>query len=320
MKDSRPGDGPAPAVADRPAGRGRARVIWNSSAGQKRPLAPTVTEEQLAELLSRAGLEFELTETRSSAEAAELAAAAVRERRALVVAAGGDGTAATVSSELVGSDTALGILPLGSVMNIARALGIPRELDAAAEVLARGALRAVDVGEADGRLFYEGVSVGMNASIFSAAVDFTEGDYGSLRRLFWLALRYRPARMDLVLDGQTVRTRALMVVVSNGPYTGAGMTVSPQARLDDGLFDVTVFRHFSKLELARHLLAISFGRRRYTPHVRTYRAARVRVESRRSLPVRADGVDLGTTPFECHVRPASLRVIVPGTDPTAAAG
>ena len=102
-----------------------------------------------------------------------------------------------------------------------------------------------------------------------------------------------------------------MVTVSNGPYTGAGMTVAPGARLDDGQFDIRVFRRFSRIRLLRHLISIAFGRYRYAPEVDTYRSRFVRIESRHPLPARADSRDLGTTPVEFATRPAALRVVVP---------
>jgi diacylglycerol kinase family enzyme len=195
-------------------------------------------------------------------------------------------------------------------MNIARMLGIPRDIEAAAEIIADGRTRMIDVGEANGVSFYETASVGMNAAMFATAQHFEDGDYGSPIKVLWTAFRYRPARMKLALDSGDVATRALMVTVSNGAYTGVGMTVAPDARLDDGRFDVRVFRHFSKLELLRHLASIAFGRRSYSPHVSTYRSASVRITSRHPLPARADSQDLGTTPLECVSRHAALRVIV----------
>jgi diacylglycerol kinase (ATP) len=118
--------------------------------------------------------------------------------------------------------------------------------------------------------------------------------------------------MHLELDGErVVHTRALMAVLANGPYTGAGMTVAPDARIDDGRFDVRVFRGFSKPELLRHLASIAFGRRRYAPHISTFHAAAVRVTSAHPLPTRADSHDLGTTPLEVRVRPGALRVVSP---------
>jgi diacylglycerol kinase family enzyme len=126
-----------------------------------------------------------------------------------------------------------------------------------------------------------------------------------------MAFRYRPGRMTIVLDGaDEVRTRGLMAVVANGPYAGPGMTLAPNARLDDGLFDVRVFEHFSKVELLRHLASIMFGRRAYVPRVSTYRAAEVRITGHSPLPCRADSIDLGVVPLECRVRARTLKVLV----------
>ena len=304
------------AVTARPPGR-RYRVIRNASAGSKGAISTnSCTPEQLCALLAERGLGDDIHETASEDEARAATRDALRDGIDVVVAAGGDGTIGLVADELIGSPAALGMLPLGSVMNIPRMLGVPRELDAAADVLAAGTTRTIDVGETGGTTFFEAGSVGMNAAIFREANRFEEGDWLSIAKTIWVALRYRPARMQLELDGgRDVRTRALMVAVANGPYTGAGMTVAPEAALDDGLFDVRVFRGFSKWELIRHLAAIAFGRYHYAPHVSTYRSAWVRIASRHPLPARADGTDLGVTPVEFAVRPRALRVVAPDPAP-----
>ena len=228
-----------------------------------------------------------------------------------IVAAGGDGTVGLVASELLGkTDVALAILPLGSVMNIARMLGVSRDLETAVGTIAAGKTHVIDVGEANEVTFYETASVGLHAAIFSAAQHFEDGDYGSPLKVIWTAFRYRPARMQIEMDSEQVATRALMVTVSNGAYVGVGMTVAPDARLDDGVFDVRVFRHFSKFELLRHLASIAFGRRRYSPHISTYRSSKVRITSHHPLPIRADANDLGMTPLECVSVNRALKVIV----------
>ena len=289
----------------------RIRVIWNATAGSKsRVTAMRPGREQMLELLSRHGLGDELVETATPEEATAQADEAVATGYEVVVAAGGDGTIARVADALLGTETALGILPLGTIMNIPRMLGIPRDLEGAAAIIASGTVRRIDVGEANGRTFYEAGSVGMNAAIFREAQRFDEGDWWSIARTIWVAIRYRPARMEIRLDDRIVRTRALMVTVSNGPFTGAGMTVAPGARLDDDRFDVRVFRRFSKWQLIRHLLSIAFGRYRYAPQVSTYRSGRIRVSSVHPLPCRADSHDLGATPVEFQVRVGALRVVV----------
>ncbi|MGZ8889444.1 MAG: diacylglycerol/lipid kinase family protein, partial [Halobacteriota archaeon] len=227
------------------------------------------------------------------------------------VGAGGDGTIGAIGKQLIGTDVTLGLLPLGSVMNIARMLAVPRELDQAAAVLAARREATIDVGEANGEIFFEAVSVGIQAAVFRHAQQFENGDWGSPFKAVLEAFRYNPVRVELLLDDDLrVATRALMVTVSNAPYAGVGMTVAPDARLNDGKFDVRIFRHFSKWELVRHLASVAFGRRRYSPHVTTQRSTNVTVVGKRPLPCRADSHDLGTTPLECHMRPASLKVIV----------
>ena len=288
------------------------KVIWNADAGRRTLALAKLDEAGVTALLRDAGLDFEVCATKSADEAEAIARSEVEAGAQLVVAAGGDGTIGTVAQVLLDTQVTLGILPLGSVMNIPRMLGIPRNSAVAAQIIAAGAARTIDVGEANGRVFFETVQVGIGASIFDEAQRIEAGDYGGVWRALRNAFRYRPRRMHIELDeGQTIETRALLATVGNGPYMGLAMTVSPAARLDDGKFEVSVFRHFSKIELFTHLAAIAFGRRRYSPHVTTERSSHVRITGPRPLPLRADAIELGYTPLECRIRRGALKVIVP---------
>lgn len=308
-----------PAVDQEPArlpDAARIRVLWNPSAGSKGGMTTNrLGEPELRAIMTARGLGDDLVRVEDEDACVDAVRTALTDGIDVLAAAGGDGTVGLVARELLGARTTLGILPLGSVMNIARSLGLPRDLDGAAAVIAEGRVATIDVGLARGAPFYEAGSIGMNAAMFREAQRFDDGDWASILRTVWVALRYRPARMELRLDDSVVRTRALMVTVANGPYTGLAMAVAPAARLDDGRFDVRVFRGFSKWELLRHLGAIAFGRRRYAPRVSTYRSRRVEVASRHPLPCRADSRDLGTTPVVFEVRPAALRVVVPAPSP-----
>ena len=289
-------------------------VIFNANAGAKKraPGSAPLTADSIREMLESHGVEgARVVETGSSEEAVRAVHEAVAAGERLLIAAGGDGTIGQVATEIIGNtEVALGILPLGSVMNVARMLGVPRELEPAAAVLAAGRTSVIDVGHANDVTFYETASVGMNADMFAAAQEWEEGSLTSPFKVMAAAFRYRPARMVVEMDETTITTRALMVTISNGAYMGLGMTVAPEARLEDGQFDVRVWRHYSKLELLRHLASIAFGRRSYSPHSSTYRSARVKITSRSPLPCRADLHDLGTTPLECRAQRGALRVVV----------
>jgi diacylglycerol kinase (ATP) len=299
-------------------------VIWNPAAGRKvgMPTNVDLDEAGVRALFAGVGLEIDLSPTTSEEDAVAIVARVVKGGGGQpIVAAGGDGTFRTVARALLGlraeepaSLPPLGILPLGSVMNVARSLDIPRELEAAVQVIAEGHERSIDVGEVVGwGPFLDAVAVGLHAELFAEAAALDAGDPRAPFRAIRTALSYRPSRLTLELDeGRTVRTRALVTSISNGPFAGLGFTVAPNARLDDGLLDVRVFERFSRWELVRHFWSIAAGRRRYEPRVRTLRSGTVRLRGASPLRVRADGEEVGTTPVELRVRPRALRVIAPG--------
>jgi diacylglycerol kinase (ATP) len=121
------------------------------------------------------------------------------------------------------------------------------------------------------------------------------------------------------LDGdRTIETKALLVAVANGPFMGPGLPIAPEALLDDGLFDVRVFLHQTKAELASDLTRIASGHQPDERHTLTERASRVHIICPRPLPARADAVDLGATPVVFEIRPRALTVVAP--DPSGSPG
>jgi diacylglycerol kinase family enzyme len=199
---------------------------------------------------------------------------------------------------------------MGTAMNVARSLDIPLDLEGAAKVLATGQVRAIDVGEVRGRPFLEIASIGLGADVLAQATHVGEGRLHAALELIQSAWRYRRTRVRLQLDGRDVRGHALMVAVANGPFTGRAINLAPEARIDDGKFDVLFYQGFGALGLAAHLARVLLGR----PHderIGRYRAATVRVSTRRPLPVRLDSQDLGLTPVELVTRSGALRVIAP---------
>jgi diacylglycerol kinase (ATP) len=239
----------------------------------------------------------------------------VRDGCNLVIAAGGDGTVAEAAEGLVHTDATLGIMPLGSVMNMARTLCIPRDLKQAARTIANGQVLAMDVGSVANHLFLEAGGVGLAAGLFGY---FNRLDTGvrprNVIRAGWRFLNHLGSpRLLIVADGQRFDVRALMVTVSNGPYVGAAYALAPQARIDDGLLDVVIFQGMGVMRMLMHMALVAGGRRLPSPQgvqlVRA-RSVQVAVQRRRPLPVHADGAAVGATPSRFDVLPAALRVLV----------
>jgi diacylglycerol kinase (ATP) len=292
------------------------RLILNPRAGRKLGLPTNVaTLDAVEQALGDAGLHVQVEVTHSAKDSAALAKQAVRDRCKLVIAAGGDGTVADTSTALVNTDTALGIMPLGSIMNVARTLCIPRDLKQAAQTIAEGQLLAMDVGRVAGHLFLEAGGVGLAAGLFGY---FNRLDSGArpravLRGMLRFVRSLGNPRLVIVADGQRFDVRAPMVTVSNGPYVGAAYTLAPEARVDDGLLDVVIFRESGVARVLVHMLMVAGGRRLPPPPgVQLVRARTIDVATlhRRPLPVHADGAAVGVTPTHFEVGPAALNVVV----------
>ena len=244
--------------------------------------------------------------------ATELGKRAVGDGYDAVLAAGGDGTVGSAARALAGTAVTLGVLPFGTYMNIARAVGIPRaDQRAAAQVIADGNVRTIDVGTVGGTLFFEAAGIGLDADAFSAGRAVRRGDRGFAMAAFRALLRRRGVRVRIDVDGRVRAHRILQAVVSNGPWYGWGFEVSPGARLDDGKLDLVVFGD-SRLRVVREMIAAAIDRDR-PAHGRRYRGARITLAATDQLAVHADGVVVGNLPQTFTVRPGALRVYAPRT-------
>jgi diacylglycerol kinase (ATP) len=285
-------------------------VVWNPDAGDTGD-----REAQRAEIeraIAAHGVDAEVFESPSEEATARRVELALREGVGRIVTAGGDGTVRSVATLLIDRDTPLGILPLGTAMNVARSLGIPLELDDAAATLATGAVRAMDVGQVGDRPFLEVATIGLAAELLGDATAISEGRIRSALDFIARTVRYRRTRVWLDLDGSEVRHRVVSLSIANGQFTGRALRAQPEARLDDGELDVECYLGYGPVEFVRQLAKVVLGVGSGTRTV-SYRARRVLVRSHHPLPVRADSMDLGTTPVEVTARRGALRVVVPST-------
>ncbi|MDP8921516.1 MAG: diacylglycerol kinase family lipid kinase [Chloroflexota bacterium] len=294
-----------------------AALVFNPHAGRKLGLATNTNgQDEVQAALRAEGIRFDLWATERSGHATELARRAVVERRELVIVAGGDGTVNEVAHGLANTDTVLALMPLGSIMNMARTLWIPRDLTGAARTIAEGKVLAMDMGRVGEHYFLEAAGVGVVAGLFGYFDNLDSGGprVGVLRAALRFARQLGTPHVRLEYDGGTLQAHAPAVSIANGPYVGAAYANAPAARIDDGLLDITVFGRTGLPRLLVYLALIAGGRPSPLPaHALTLRAAWLRVAVRhrdRPLPVHADGVPVGITPTTFEVAPAALRVVV----------
>ena len=269
--------------------------------------------EPVAERLRSSGVDVDVVTGRDADEAFDR----VRNRVAAgvdgVVAVGGDGLVNIALQVVAGTDVPLGVVPAGTGNDIARALGLSlADPVAAVDLVVRGATRPVDLGRANGRWFAGVLGSGFDSMVNERANRMSWPSGRSRYNLAILAeLRtFRPVPYELVLDGETWMTEAMLVAVGNGSSYGGGMRVCPDARLDDGLLDITVLGPISKPEFLRVFPTVYKGTHVHHPAV-TVRRARVVTLTSPGVTAYADGERVSVLPVTCEAVPDGLRVFAP---------
>lgn len=294
----------------------RVAVVINASAGSL--LGREAAAAEVAEHLEAAGLDATIEPDDGRGLVERIRAAAGSGAEALVVG-GGDGTIACAAALLAGTQTALGILPLGTMNLLAKDLNLPLDLTQAADALAHGIIREIDVGDVNGHMFLINSVLGMPSRLAVTREkkrgEMTFGDYyrfavSGMRSLS----RYPPLTVALDLPGgrpMRLRTRAL-AVVDNDYDEGFGQMFS-RSRLDGGELVVYAMRGLNLWRIARLGFGMALGNWRSTPGLERHVTRRLVIHSRRKqLRVMNDGeVVMIAPPLRYRIRPRALRVIVP---------
>ena len=283
-------------------------LLVNPSAGGGRARG-LLTHARAA--LADAGVAHRLVTTTDMEHGREEARRAVAAGERVIVMSG-DGLIGQVGGELANTGVPLGVIPGGRGNDFARVLGIPTDVEEAAGLIAGGALREIDVGEANGARFLCIASCGFDSDANRIANESrVRGPlvyaYAALRAL----AAWKPATFTLQIDGVSEVVTGYTVAAANGNAYGGGMIAAPDAELDDGLLDVGATGNVGKLRFLWGLPKIFKGEHLETLEVKMWRVPAVRIEADRPFVVYADGDPITELPATIRVLPKALRVIVP---------
>jgi len=264
------------------------------------------------------GWRVELRYTQGPGDGTELARRAVEQRADMVIAVGGDGTINDIIQGLVGSETALAVLPTGTVNVWAREMGIPLDVHGARQVLVNGQTRRVDVGCINGRYFLLMVGIGIDGTI-TQAVEHKPlkrlGVLGYALAALWFGPGYKGFPVVVNNSGVVVKTRALQIFIGNTQLYAGAFKFTWQARLDDGLLDLCIVRKRSYLGRIVVLWDFILRRDQRRMWVRYDQVSSVQIETPKPVAYQIDGDSGGHTPATLSVAQRALKVIVPQKTP-----
>jgi diacylglycerol kinase (ATP) len=294
----------------------RALLIVNSKSGPNRE--SLLRTRELVDLLAAYNVVADVRIKLHKSQAAKEARQAAQAGFDLVIAAGGDGTVEAVARGLVGTQTALGIIPLGTYNNIAHCLGVPTEVEEACALIASRSPRPIDVGEVEARgmrkprTFLEVATVGLGALLTPLGQHVEKGRFAQAVELVPDVVGMEPTGILMQLDDAPSPwwAHALLLTISNTPRAGAALQLAPDARVDDGLLDVVIYEGLEQAELVGRILDIKNGTVAQDNGPRATRARTIEVHAQQPLAVAADSKLLGVTPARFTIRTGALLAIV----------
>lgn len=291
----------------------RVAVLWNPKGGRGRAVRLRPQAEALLAPLAPRWLET-AGDGGAIAQARQLAA----DRFDVVVAAGGDGTVGQVAQGLLGSQTTLAVLPLGTGNDVARHLGIGTDLSVACATITAGRTQRIDAAEwksaGAGGTFINVAGCGFDGEVARAINQGFKNVTGQTAYLLAIlrTLRdYRPVEVRVEVDGQIDEGPAMLCAVANTSSYGGGLRIAPTASVTDGLLDVVRVGALGKAEFLANFPKLLKGTHLSHPKVNHLRGRSVRLVAPADATFLTDGEVVPGGEVTVNVLPNALEIVVP---------
>lgn len=290
----------------------RARLIYNPTSGREE------IKRKLPDILQRlecGGIETSCHATTGEGDATAAAAEAIERGFDIIIAAGGDGTLYEVINGMAEKERRpkLGILPLGTTNDFARALGIPKHWEYACDLIIQQHTHAIDVGKVNNRYFINIAGGGSMTELTYEVPSKLKTMIGQLA-YYMKGLeklpRIRPIQMAVESDEVNLNEEVMMFLIANSNSVGGFEKLAPEASLQDGMFDVFILKRCNLAEFIRVVSMALRGEHMHDPNVVSFRTSRIRITSPDYVQINLDGELGGTLPCTFSMLPSHINIIV----------
>lgn len=273
---------------------------------------------EILQRLERGGLETSTHATTGEGDATLAAAEAVERGFDVIIAAGGDGTLYEVINGLAEKPNLppLGIIPLGTTNDFARAMSIPKNWEEACDIIIAGQDRIIDLGKANQRYF---INIAGGGSLTELTYEVPSRLKTMLGQLAYYMKgleklpRLRPIELFIQADGREMHEEVMIFLISNTNSVAGFEKLCPDATIDDGLMDVIIVKKCNLVEMIRVATLALRGEHLNDPHVIHFQTKHVQITSPDYVQLNLDGEFGGTLPGVFSVLPSHLRILVDGT-------
>lgn len=274
-------------------------------------------EESVTDRLSKFGWGIDTMFTQCKGDATRLASQAVNEGYYGVLAAGGDGTVNETAIALCDTGVALGIIPCGSGNGLARHLNIPIDVDEALQVVAEDNVAPIDYGKLNGHHFFCTCGVGFDAMVSERfSRHSSRGLVTYVRSMLEEYHRFEPAEYTITIDGDILTERAFVIAACNASQYGNNAYIAPDAKIDDGLLDITIIQAASPIRTCLVGLDMMTGFINKNTIIRSFRAKAASIACESEGPLHIDGEPMRLDmPLDISCHQHGLKVFTPSRQP-----
>ncbi len=288
----------------------RARLIYNPSAGREEAVKKL---PEILQRLERGGIETSCHATIGEGDASHAAAEAVERKFDMVIAAGGDGTVHEVINGLAEKPYRpdLAILPMGTTNDFARAVGIPKQWDAACDIIIEQFAKPIDLGKVDQRYF-------INIAGGGSLTELTYEVPSKLKTLLGQLAYYmkgleklpylRPIELVLKSEECNLQEKAMLFLILNSNSLGGFNKIAPNASIRDGYLDVFILKKCNLAEFVKIVSLALRGEHIHDPHVIYFKTKEIEISSPDYTQLNLDGEFGGALPCKFSVLPSHLNL------------
>lgn len=292
--------------------RKRARLIYNPTSGREemRRRLPDILQR-----LEQGGLETSCHATTSQGDATLAAQDAVKAGFDVVIAAGGDGTLNEVISGIATANPEdrpmLGLIPVGTTNDFARAVGIPKKWDQAVELIVRGHYKEVDLGQINDKYF---INIAAGGSLTELTYEVPSklktlvGQLAYYMKGFEKLPGLHPIELHVEHDNGVIDGEFMMFLVANSNSVGGFEKLAPDAAIDDGLLDVIMLRKVNMAEMFLVVTMVARGEHLNDQRFVHFKTRSLKITSDSYTQLNIDGEYGGTLPCTCTVYPRHLKM------------
>ena len=290
------------------------QVIINPAAGVGHPILHVLNSK-----LKDSGFEWDVSITHKAGDAERLAKKAIEDGADIVGVHGGDGSVMEVASALHGTSTPMAIFPGGTANVMSVELGIPTDIDASIDFIAKGSYttRLIDMGRVNDRLFLLRIGIGLEADMMKSADQEVKNRFGMLAYAFSALNEMRnltPTLYRVRVDGELHEIEGISCMIANsGNVAIGGFTLSKKIDISDGLFDVVIFRSADLAAMISVTAAVMSSNAEATDHpqLEHYQGREIVIESDPPQTISIDGEVIDPVTLTASILPGAVNVVVP---------